>query len=101
MDFPHSKRESKTHGYSPGNGITPTLMSRAPLASEGEATPGPDDWNPYDEREEREFREQFESRESPTEGDDPFAFDDIGGEIMAADAPGIGGEPTFNMDVEF
>jgi len=32
---------------SPGNGISPIRLSRDPLATEGEATPGPDDYNPY------------------------------------------------------
>lgn len=73
--FPHFKRESLSHGGSPGNGITPMAMSREPLATEGEATPGPDDVNPYDER---EFQEAMRVR-NPTEGeDDPYTFDDIG-----------------------
>ena len=101
MDFQHHKTESQTHGYSPGNGITPTFMSRAPLATEGEATPGPDDWNPFEEREYEEFRQaQTESFDDPTAGDDPFVFDDIGKAIPEFEAPGLSGKPTFNFEFE-
>lgn len=34
---------------SPGLGTTPTVLSREPLATEGEATQGPDDEIDYDE----------------------------------------------------
>lgn len=34
--FPHSQGFAEEHGYSPGNGITPTLLSREPLAMEEE-----------------------------------------------------------------
>lgn len=44
---------------SPGDGITPALLSREPLATEGEATPGPDDWNPYAEMEDQQQKERF------------------------------------------
>lgn len=49
--YPHEMPEVAEFGRSPGNGITPALISRDPLATEGEATFGPDDFNPYDERE--------------------------------------------------
>lgn len=38
-------------GRSPGNGVTMPNLSVEPLATEGEATAGPDDYNPYDEEE--------------------------------------------------
>lgn len=45
---------------SPGDGVTPALLSREPLATEGEATPGPDDVNPFDEMETRKQLQAFE-----------------------------------------
>lgn len=39
---------------SPGDGVTDAALSREPLATEGEATPGPDDENPFDELEEQQ-----------------------------------------------
>lgn len=47
---------------SPGDGVTDAALSREPLATEGEATPGPDDENPFDELEDRR------ARQSPDEG---------------------------------
>ena len=44
----------------PNDGITSVKLSRAPLATEGEATPGPDDWNPYDELQDRRELREFE-----------------------------------------
>lgn len=112
--FPHSKAEPEEYGNSPGNGITPVPLSRDPLATEGEATPGPDDWNPYDEMEEERARERFNQQqredqemqmefpempamlqgksESPTDGDDPFAFDDVGIGIRELQLPGLSDE---------
>lgn len=50
--MPHFSDYSGTG--SPGDGITPALLSSEPLATEGEATPGPDDYNPFDEMEDRQ-----------------------------------------------
>lgn len=36
-------------GGSPGCGTTEAKLSAEPLASEGEATPGPDDYNPFED----------------------------------------------------
>lgn len=47
---------------SPGNGITPVLLSRDPLATEGEATPGPDDQNPHQKREDQKERQAIRER---------------------------------------
>lgn len=45
-------------GGSPGGGILEPKMSRDPLATEGEATIGPDNYNPYEQEEfARQFRE--------------------------------------------
>ena len=49
-------------------GITPAKLTRDPLGTEGEMTPGPDDYNPYEDH-----TETYD----PTEGRDPFVFDDI------------------------
>lgn len=86
MNFPHSKSEGEEYGHSPGNGTTEIPLSSEPLATEGEATPGPDELNPYDEREYLRAKRgettgasmpDFEQRD-PTARDDPFAFDDAG-----------------------
>lgn len=45
---------------SPGDGVTPALLSREPLATEAEATPGSDDVNPFAEMESREQLRAFE-----------------------------------------
>jgi hypothetical protein len=98
MDFPHEKREVETHGRSPGNGMTPIPISREPLATEGEATPGPDDQNPYDER---EFAREMRLSSDPTAGDDPFVFDDVGDEIGSFDLPNAdNGRPSFSFDID-
>lgn len=97
MGFPHEKRESLTHGRSPGNGITPKALSRNPLATEGEATPGPDDYNPYEEREAQRERESMTLEDEPTAGDDPFVFDDLGESIGELEFPEIGKGPQFEF----
>lgn len=79
MEFPHEKRESEEYGRSPGNGITPMPLSQDPLATEGEATPGPDDVNPYEENE-REYglnEDEIAQQRDPTAGNDPYSFDDV------------------------
>lgn len=85
--FPHRKRENHSHGRSPGNGITPMPLSAGPLATEGEATPGPDDYNPYDDPENSEFGGHRLNSE-PTDGDDPFVFDDVNGIVDDVSLPG-------------
>lgn len=95
MEFPHYKREALTHGQSPGNGITPAPISREPLATEGEATPGPDDYNPYEERAREDAEQAMVADEDPTDGDDPFVFDDVGGAIGDFEFPSIGDGPQF------
>jgi len=99
MRFPHSKHETETHGLSPGNGTTEIPLSRAPLATEGEATPGPDDYNPYDERE----RKQFEAtlKDDPTEGDDPYAFDDVDEEVREVELPSLGQPNALDFSLGF
>jgi len=72
--YPHEKREPMEYGRSPGNGITPAPLSAEPLATEGEATPGPDDVNPYDKF---EAVSEASAQEDPTDGDDPYFFDDV------------------------
>jgi hypothetical protein len=47
---------------SPGNGMTVMRLSKHPLATEGEATPGADDYNPY---------EDPDGPDPPTAGDVP------------------------------
>jgi hypothetical protein len=87
-------------------GITEPNLSVDPLMTEGEATPGPAEINPYNSVEEAEIVEQIEQKrreranrddqivrttpvkpsflptfESPTKGDDPFIFDDVEDEV--------------------
>jgi len=83
-------------------GISIPNFSRDPLATEGEATPGPDDMNPAIDPDAREEIERLKAKQreyakrddkivrtvpiedfggfkpDPTRGDDPFVFDDIG-----------------------
>jgi len=82
MDFPHFKREQQTHGGSPGNGMTIKNLSRGPLATEGEATPGPDHINPY------EGQVTARADPDPTDGSDPFVFDNVGSAVGTFDIPG-------------
>lgn len=99
MDYPHHKAESEEYGHSPGNGTTHIPLSRDPLATEGEATPGPDDYNPYDERERKRAQQRQQNppnaqpsldvgiNPSPTSGSDPFVFDDAGEVLPELDLP--------------
>lgn len=81
MMFPHEKREAQTHGRSPGNGITPMVLSRDPLATEGEATSGPDTQNPYDDP-------VVDTRvRDPSRDPDPFVFDDVGPAVEDVELP--------------
>lgn len=95
MGYKHSKDESLTHGKSPGNGTTPMNLSKAPLATEGEATPGPDDYNPYEERDAERARVAQTQPPQPTKGEDPFTFDDIGGIVDEIGLPAPGDGPLF------
>lgn len=98
--FPHEKRETQEFGRSPGNGITPIPLSRDPLATEGEATPGPDDYNPYEDREYKAERKQMTMEKNPTKGDDPFVFDDIGDAVGEINLPELGPErPQLPFDL--
>lgn len=99
--FPHAKTEPEEYGHSPGNGMTSIPLSRDPIATEGEATPGPDDFNPYDAYElERVKQSQKTMKEDPTEGDDPYLFDDIGAgrDVFEFDLPELG-EPELPDDL--
>lgn len=81
--FEHVKLERASHGGSPGNGMTPARLSRGPLATEGEATPGPDDYNPYEDH-------RNTLSEDPTAGkDDPYVFDDVEPVIADLSLPGL------------
>ena len=96
MMFPHAKREPEEFGHSPGNGITPIPLSRDPLATEGEATPGPDDENPFEENN-REYgleENEIAKQRDPTAGDDPFLFDDIGADLEEMEPP------SFEMNLD-
>lgn len=51
----------------PGDGITVAKLSEEPLATEGEATPGPDDYNPHEELEDREYQQRTLPRSERSE----------------------------------
>jgi hypothetical protein len=99
MEFPHGKREPDEYGHSPGSGITPMALSRDPLATEGEATPGPDDFNPFEEYETpRPQSSDKTTKEDPTAGDDPFVFDDIAdGAVSEPDLPELAPGPDDTL----
>lgn len=100
MGFPHEKQESREYGRSPGNGMTKMPLSREPLATEGEATPGPDDYNPYDEPERKQAEASFGEARDPTAGRDPFVFDDVEDEIGEVELPSLeGGSPRLAFDL--
>lgn len=78
--------------------MTEIPLSRDPLATEGEATPGPDDYNPYDERERQMAEQSFGKARDPTEGDDPFVFDDVDDEIGEVELPSLNSSPSLPFD---
>lgn len=91
VGFPHEMPHATEYGRSPGNGVTPAVLSREPLATEGEATPGPDHINPYDD-----FRQGPRTLAAdPTAGDDPYVFDDVGAEVGRFDLPGLDRDPML------
>lgn len=63
-------------------GITRKKLTRDPLGTEAELTAGPDDFNPY---------ETASKRRQPTQGADPFTFDDV----APREPPEVVGQPTL------
>lgn len=95
MEFPHEDQRAQEFGRSPGNGITPMPMSRDPLATEGEATAGPDNENPFEQKE-REYgleEDEIAEQRDPTAGDDPFLFDDVDESVDEVELPSLGKPP--------
>jgi len=101
-------------------GFTQKRFTAEPLGSEGELTPGPDDANPYRSADEREVVEAYQAKaeqqerengtyqtsglvlpfaqepDSPTKGNDPFVFDDVGKEVDKVRLPFSGNDgPQF------
>lgn len=101
-------------------GITKPELTAEPLGTEGEMTPGPDDWNPYDEEVGKQGLRRLERErargvgdsdvvrtvpqpgtltasleDSPTAGDDPFVFDDVAAEVGEVRLPEPGPGPRF------
>lgn len=64
------------HVGSPGLGITEPMLSVEPLATEGEATPGPDDYNPLDEAEAELEREELDAADGAVDFGGFGAFPD-------------------------
>jgi len=103
--------ENPLMGTTPG--ITEKRFTADPLGTEGELSPGPDDKNPFRSAEEREIVEAYRAKakeqekgdgdlyetsgvvlpfasntnESPTAGNDPFVFDDVGEEVDKVSLP--------------
>jgi len=59
-------------------GITIPNFSSDPLGTEAELTPGPNDVNPY---------ETASQRRDPTQGADPYTFDDVDPQLPDPDPP--------------
>lgn len=102
-------------------GITIPNFSREPLMTEGEATPGDPDENPFEQARELRERAELEQQkranegkllntvpnpanpdlppatinENPTRGDDPFVFDDVEEEVNSLGLPGVEGGFEF------
>jgi hypothetical protein len=102
-------------------GITRKRFCRDPLGTEAEMTSGPADMNPFRSAEEREIVEAYKEKErqqvesdvdlmaeegvslpfdepahDPTEGADPFAFDDV--EMGTFELPGFDNIDPFNNE---
>lgn len=82
--FPHEKREAAEFGHSPGNGMSPRLLSREPLASEAEVAAEMDARRP-----------SSTLKDDPTAGDDPYVFDDIGATLPQLDLSALADGPQF------
>jgi hypothetical protein len=102
-------------------GITEPNFTQDPLGTEGEMSVGPDSINPFRSAEEAEIIEQIKQKErekaqqedaivrttpvnadflptfeSPTEGNDPFVFDDVEDEVDDVGLPFMDSSaPTF------
>lgn len=70
-------------------GITTPSLSREPLGTEGELTPGPDDENPYEDELNRVEQRGFTLKEDPTTDPDPYVFDDVEGVVDELSLPGL------------
>jgi len=92
-------------------GFTEQRFTKNPLGDEGEFSPGPNEANPYRSADEREVVEAYQAKaeqqerengtyqtsglvlpfadqpDSPTEGNDPFVFDDVGEEVDKVSLP--------------
>lgn len=72
-------------------GITEPHLSRDPLGTEGEMTSGPDAESPFDR-----FNQSATAKVDPTEGNDPYLFDNVGEELEGGiSLPPIGDGPRF------
>jgi hypothetical protein len=102
-------------------GLTYPNITKEPLGTEGELTPGPDDLNPFEDPEAAERIQALQQKRErqrankgelvktvpnfevvavadPTEGDDPYLFDDVGQEVSDVGLPGVanlGDGPQF------
>lgn len=84
-------------------GITEKEFTKDPLGTEGELSLGPNDANPWRSIDEKEIVEDYKERlrqdrseqpelvkvplSDPTEGNDPFVFDDVAGEVGDVQLP--------------
>ena len=103
-------------------GLTYPNITREPLGDEGELTAGPNDLNPFEDPEAAERIQELQQKREmqradqgelvktvpsdfevvavadPTDGDDPYVFDDVGGMVDDVSLPGVanlGDGPQF------
>jgi len=103
-------------------GVTIPNFSEEPMATEGEMTPGPPEENPYEQQRELRERVNLERQkrahdkdrlmdtvpnpenpdlppalinDSPTQGTDPYVFDDVEDEVDSLGLPGIDNQPRI------
>jgi len=102
-------------------GLTYPNITKEPLGTEGELTAGPDSLNPFEDPEAAERIQELQDKRErqrankgelvktvpnfevvavadPTEGNDPYLFDDVGQEVGDVGLPGVanlGDGPQF------
>jgi len=103
-------------------GLTYPNITKEPLGDEGELTAGPDSLNPFEDPEAAERIQELQQKRQmqrakkqelvktvpsdfevvavadPTEGDDPYLFDDVSNEVSDVGLPGLanlGDGPQF------
>jgi hypothetical protein len=86
MGSKRNRQPKETVLGEPTPGITEPRFCRDPLGTEGELTPGPDDYNPYDDPPPAGRDLEAGIDRDPTDGRDPFLFDDVAEDLEEADS---------------